>query len=55
LAGHFPRAIKLKNDPGASRSIHHTSRLLLVGKRATKQIIEQERAQRFDGDLSQRR
>jgi hypothetical protein len=57
LAGRLTGAIDIKDHPGASCSIHQTPRfpsLLLVGERAAEQIIEKERAQGFDGCLSQR-
>jgi hypothetical protein len=54
LAGSLSCAIDIKDDPGVSRSIHQTPGLLLVRERATKQIIEQEGTQGFDGRLSQR-
>ncbi len=55
LTGRFTCAIEIKDDPLAALSIDQAPGLLLVGKRATEQIIEKERAQGFDGSLGQRR
>ena len=48
LAGGFPRAVDVKYHPGVSRSIHQSSRLLVVREWAAQQIIEKERAQSLD-------
>ena len=54
LASCLTRAIQIKDYPGISCSIRQASRLLVVGERATLQIIEKERAQGFHRCLSQR-
>src|SRR5438270_163759 len=53
LAGRFTRTIKVKDDPPAARSIYQAPGLLLVGKRATLEIIEKDRAQGVDRCLGQ--
>ena len=55
LAGSFPCAINIKDDPGLTCSIHQPSRLLVGRERTAQQIIEEECAQRFNGYLRQRR
>jgi hypothetical protein len=55
LTGRFTCSIKIKNHPLAARSIHQAPGFLLVGKGATEEIIEKERAQGLDGRLGQRR
>ncbi len=54
LAGGFTCAVNVKDGPGVSRSIYQSSRVLIVRKWTSEQIIEKEHAQRFDGFLSQR-
>jgi hypothetical protein len=51
LAGGLSCPIKIKDGPGAPCSIHQFSRLLVGGEWPSEQIIEQERAQRFDWSL----
>src|SRR5260370_1344608 len=53
LTGRFTRAIDVKDHPAVSRSIHETTRLLLVGvgEWAALEIIETEHAQGFDWPL----
>jgi len=54
LAGGFSCAIDVYDHPGVPCSIHQPSRLLVGRQWAGKQIIEKERAQRFDWDLGER-
>jgi hypothetical protein len=57
-AGGFTRAIEIKDHPGVSLAIHQVPGLLLpriIGERATLEIIEKERAQRFNGGLGKLR
>jgi hypothetical protein len=49
LASGFARLINIKDDPLTTHSIQQASRLLVVRERANEQIIQKERAQRFDG------
>jgi hypothetical protein len=56
LTGRVKRPVNIKHDPGASGSSHQSPSLFLVGivsKRTAEQVIEKERAQRFDGGLGQ--
>src|SRR5260370_4983144 len=58
LTGRFPGAIDVKDHPGVPRSIHETTRLLLVGvggEWAALEIVEKEGTQGFDGFGCQRR
>src|SRR5437879_5800891 len=54
LAGCFTCPIDVKDDPGISCSIHQTTCLLVRREWAAEQIIEEERAQGFDGYFGQR-
>jgi hypothetical protein len=54
LPSRLTRAIDVKDDPGIACSIHQASRLLVVREGAAEQIIEEERAQGFDGRFGQR-
>jgi len=53
LAGGFPCAINIKDDPGLTCSIYQTPSLLVRGEGSSEQVIEKKRAQRFDGFFRQ--
>ncbi len=53
LTGRFPCAIKIEDHPLAARSIHQVPDLVLVGKWATEEVLQKERAEGFDGFLGQ--
>ena len=50
----FPRAIDIKDDPGASCAIRQPSRLFVLREWATPEIIEKERAQGVNRRLGER-
>jgi hypothetical protein len=48
LARRLSCAVNVKDGPEVPRAIHQPSRLPVGGEWSRKQIIEKERAQRFD-------
>lgn len=54
LPRRFPRPINVKDFPGVPHAIQQFPRLPVGCERASEQIIEKERAQRFDGSFGER-